>query len=355
MALTETRSDEHDDLEVVVPVRRGREVVPAGRVLATVGLTLLLATLACADTMHRAATGLPFGARRDAAMAFTGPLRAVSHTFGLHLPRLWLTELTGNTDPPTAEPSATTRPRLSAGGADPDGGQGAGATTTVVATTTTLPAHRTPTAEAPLRLLLAGDSLMGNISEGFGRLVRDDGRVAIASDVQVSTGLARPDVLDWPTHLGGLLDATGAEVVVLAFGANDDKPLLLPSGDIAPLGSDAWRGEYAGRVGRVMDLASAGGTRSVVWIGVPTVRRDGLNAAKDVMNDVALTEAARRPGVVFVDTVAQLGGPEYAETAIAPDGSEYRVRISDGVHLTEAACDVLAPALFDAFAADWHL
>ncbi|MGH9184814.1 MAG: DUF459 domain-containing protein, partial [Acidimicrobiales bacterium] len=322
---------------------------PAGRVLATVFVTLLVSSLLCADSLHRLAGRQAFGVRRDVSLAVTGGLRSVSHAFGLHLPRVWLARLSGNEDPPmaAAPPAGTSTPsrdRISTS-PGPDGGdhdETAGVPLTVFPTTTTLPPRRTPTAEAPLRLLLAGDSLMGNISEGFGRLVRDDPRLSYVADAQVSTGLARPDVLDWPSYLAQQITANGPEVVVLIFGANDDQPLVTADGGVASLGSDEWRAEYGRRVAQIMDVGADAG-RTVVWLGMPSVARERLDAAKDVMNDVARIEADKRPSVSFVDTVAVFGGPGYRETLALPDGNEIRLRIRDGVHLTADACDVLAP------------
>jgi hypothetical protein len=222
---------------LIPPNRDG--TVPAGRVVITVLATLLAGALLCADTLVQVAERQPFGTGRDAALLVVRPIRSVSHALGLHLPRLWLAELTDNVDLPTSASgadidvagAATATPSLD------DKEAGLISTTTVVPVPTTLPLRRVPTAEAPLRISMYGDSLMGNISEAFGRLVRGDPRIALSVDFRVSTGLARPDVLDWPAYLQQVLPATNPEVVFLQFGANDDQAMQRPDGSIAEMGS----------------------------------------------------------------------------------------------------------------------
>jgi hypothetical protein len=348
----------------IAPNRDG--TVPAGRVVLMMLATLLLGALLCADTLVQVAEQRPFGPGRDAALFVTRPLKSVSHAVGLHLPRLWLAEWTDNEDLPTsasgadievAGPTTTvTTVAVTPGLDDKGSGQIATTTTTTaVPVPTTLPPRRVPSAEAPLRVAMYGDSLMGNISEGFGRLVRGDPRVTLHTDFRVSTGLARPDVLDWPAYLQMVLPSTNPEIVYLQFGGNDDQAMQRPDGSIATLGSPEWREEYARRVGLVMDVAGQG-DRTVVWLGLPAERPPQLHMIKEIMNEVAREQASLRPRVVYVDTVPVLSpGGVYSEVITTPDGRQIDTRAGDGVHLSQAGADLLAPTLLAAIATDWNL
>jgi len=367
-------------------------VVPAGRALATVVLALVLGALLCADSAHRAAERQPFGPVRDAALAVTGPLRTVSHAVGLHLPREWLHDVAGPDDgpatagagapldevpsavDPAADPAAAPKPGAdtSAGGEQAAAGPSkvpapvAPATTApatpaaptpappTTAPPTTAPApRRVATVEAPVRIWMGGDSLLGNVAAGLGRMVDDDPRVVLDADFRVGTGLARPDVLDWPAHLAEQLAAQRPEVVYLLFGGNDDQDMTTPEGSRAVLGTPAWRAEYARRVGLAMDVAAADG-RSVVWIGLPAHEPERLRAAGAVMAEVAREQAALRPAVTYVDTGAILTpGGTYTETVAGADGAAVDAREADGVHLTHAGADLIAPALLAPVAAQF--
>jgi hypothetical protein len=334
----------------------------AGRAIGTVFLAGVLSMLLCADSLVHVADGLELGSRRDLALAVTHPIQDVSHAFGLHLPRLWLAEATGHADLPagppagnalevpsavasttTAAPTTTAPPEVAATTLPP------------VVTTTTLPPRRVPTAEDPLRVAMMGDSLMGSISGGLGRLLRDDPRVRITADFHVSTGLARPDRLDWPTYLSQQLPAIGAEVVFLTFGGNDDQDMQAPDGTYLVYLTPEWQAEYARRVALAMDVAVQG-DRTVIWLGLPAEEPERLNGAKDVMNAIAREQADLRPRVEFLDVGAVLTpSGAYSDVIVNPDGSTTQVRESDGVHLSAGGGDVLAPWLLLAFAAEWNL
>src|SRR5204863_7419602 len=102
----------------------------------------------------------------------------------------------------------------------------------------------------------------------------------------------------------------------------------------------SWANVYAGRGAAVMDLVSAGGQRTVVWIGLPAERPDRLNQAKDTFNDAARRSAAARVDVHYADLMAFFG-PTYSDTYTQPDGTVTTVRDTDGVHLTHDGANLL--------------
>jgi hypothetical protein len=325
-------------------------MVPAGRAFVAMLLALLLASLFCADSLERIAQRQPFGTTRDVALAVTKPLHSVSHALFLDRPRQWLEDRAGNGEKPVSSVLL------------PAAAPGTTSTTVVGATTTpsttpVVPPRRAPTAAAPLRVLMAGDSLIGNISQAVARLVGDDPRVKVRTDLQVGTGLSRPDVLDWGAELSSTLAAQDADVVILSFGANDDQPLRDPSGKFQSLFSDGWAREYTRRVAAIMDLASDGGRRTVIWIGLAPERPERLNQAKDTFNAAANDQAAVRTDVHYVDLIHQFGGVDgtYSDTVTLPDGAIVNARDRDGVHLSHDGANLLAPTLLQTFASEWHL
>ena len=352
----------------VPPEREGdlgverRAQITAARALATVLLALAFAALLCAPSLEKAAERQDYGTARDVSLAFARPIRSVSEALFLDRPREWLASLTGHEDPPTSDllvskspPSVTratpaiTAPPTTLPAETPD--------TVPVPTVSTLPPHRVPTGEAPIRVWMGGDSLMGTVSEAFADALAGDPRVSVTTDIQVATGLARPDVLDWGTELSNQLNAMLPEIVFLAFGGNDDQPLITPDGTYCGIYTPEWGVEYARRVGLMMDLASGGGTRTVVWLGLPSERPEQLNNMKDAINEAVRSQAALRPDVHFVDLRPIFDAPDgtYTDEVARPDGSTVNARSRDGVHLTKDGADLLAPVLVDLIAIPWHL
>jgi uncharacterized protein len=321
--------------------------VPAGTAVVVMAVALLLAAVVNGADVRRSALAQPYGPVREVAVVAATPLDVLARS-PLGAPRRALEAATGREPlasggrfvlPDLVQP-APDRPARSPGSrSGPVTGDGATAPPEGDTTTTTV-AHRAPTAEAPLRLLFAGDSLIGNVATGFTRAARDEARLAISVEYQVATGLARPDVLNWPAHLAGVLAQVDPEVVVLMFGGNDDQDLDTEHGR-ASLLSDAWQLEYGRRVGLMMDLAATEG-RQVIWLGIPAVRRDRLEAARLVMNDLARAEAGLRLRATFVDL-----DPVLAPDGYATDVGGTRVREHDGVHITITGGEHLAPTVLD--------
>ncbi|MEO7556649.1 MAG: DUF459 domain-containing protein [Acidimicrobiales bacterium] len=341
------------------PPPLARRPMPAGRAIITMLVAFAVAAVCAAPSLERVAERQGYGGGRDVALAITRPLASVSHALFLDRPREWLASWTGHGDPPKADTfgagvtvptAATTVPTTVPSGP-------AVTITRPLTPTTSGLSRRTPTAGAPLKVWMGGDSLMGTVSDQVGALVAGDPRVALTADVQVGTGLVRSDVLDWPTELTERMASVDPDVVVLSYGGNDDQPLHPPDGSFVALFTPEWQVEYARRVGIMMDIASNGGARTVLWLGLPAERPENLDGAKNAMNAAASEEAAKRPSIAFVPLGPALQGSDggYSDTITAPDGSTITARASDGVHLTPEGAAAVAPLILDAFALEWHL
>jgi hypothetical protein len=338
--------------------RRARRPMTAGRAVGTMLTALLVGALLGAPSLERAAEQQSYGRGRDLLLAVARPLASLSHNVGLDRPREWLASLTGHEDPPAAKTFArgVTPPSPATTSTAPPSTV-AGAPTTTAAPPTTEPPRRTPTADAPRKVWMGGDSLIGTISDQVQRLVSADDRIRFTVDVQVATGLARPDILDWAAELTSQMEAANPDVVVLSFGGNDDQPLHGVDDAYYTLFTPEWQAEYARRIGIMMDIASNGGARTVVWLGLPAERPENLDGAKEAMNAAAQAEAAKRLHVVYQPLGPLVAGPDgaYADDLTLPDGSVIRARSPDGVHLTEEGAAIVAPAILDSFAKEWHL
>jgi hypothetical protein len=348
----------HDDLPAT-----DEPTTSAGRAIGMVLISLVLAALLCADALVQIAERQPFGTTRDIALSVTRTIRSASEATRLDRPREWLVELTGGElpssvageelDVPTA--TAPTTPELKPP-TGPKPNPHLGTTTTVPpTTTTTLPPHRTPTPESPLVVVMFGDSMMGNVAIGFQRMATSEPRMNVYAEYHVSTGLARPDVLDWPAYLNQVLPTFGSEVVMLAFGANDDQDMQSPEGVRLAYGTPEWEAEYTRRVALTMDVAAQDG-RSVVWLGLPAVNRERLEGARRIINRIGQEQAELRPAVTFVDLGETISPNGVFELNVpGPGGAPVRARAEDGVHISIAGGELVAPELLAAFAVERRL
>jgi len=318
---------------------------------------LLLAALLDAEALQATASSQPFGWRHDVATALADPLVEMSRALQLTEPRHWLEDLF---DRPSTRPAdtgpatTTTRPPTTTSTAAPTTSTTAGPGTP---STTTMPAAalRTPTVADPLRVLIAGDSMTESAGPAFVDVLGATGVVRTTRELQYSSGLTRPDFFDWPARLRQLVADQHAEAIVLWLGANDAQGILTPSGP-AGFGTGAWVAEYRSRVAALMEELTRDG-RLVYWLGEPIMRSPDFDDRMRLITGIFREEAGRHPGVRFVDTRSLFSddGGGYSAYLPGADGQPVLVRRDDGIHLTPAGADRLAPTLLSIIRRDVHL
>ena len=284
----------------------GRRLHSAGAAIAVSLGALLVSLLLNAPGLHKSAQIQPEGWKRDVALGVTGPLENASSALLLDRPRRAIKAALGRSDddvidtgvvvpgpdpePPAARPSPPQRPVF--------------------------------TAKRPLRIWIAGDSLVVVPGESILR--------AIAS---------RPSVAP-------------AGAVVVMFGGNDDHGFMtgVPEGfTVGSFGSGGWEREYRRRVRAIMDTATRNGAY-LVWIGLPISRDAEQTRRYDAINAIVQSEAAKRPGrVSYLDTYFYFAGPDggYAQYVTDPSGRLVKMRADDGVHFERAAGDRIAQEVLD--------
>jgi hypothetical protein len=234
---------------------------------------------------------------------------------------------------PTPEPVATSA-----------SGNGASQQPTGEAATVTPNPGAGPTAPAPPAIPGSpvvwsnGDSTSLYMSAALFRMVEGSGgRAATAPAYVVSSGLLSPGLYDWPANLATEMALHRPDIAVFMVGANDAN------------GAAANPEGYRALVGAVMDQLQAPGRR-VAWVGQPPMGRADLAASIPVVNRIFREEAAKRPWVTFVDVFPVLADASggYSAALPGPDGTLVRMRADDGVHLTPAAGELLARAVFEA-------
>jgi hypothetical protein len=216
----------------------------------------------------------------------------------------------------------------------------------------------------PAVVLIAGDSDAGTFGPYLETLMNETGVARTQLDYKVSSGLARPDFFDWPSHFREIVPQVAPDIVVVTFGGNDPQGLTdgvkadgspnfiigEPTGD----GDEEWRAEYGRRVGEVMDYLSSEG-RTLVWVGIPNDDNPDVTLKLQVQDEVVRAEAAKRPQVKFVDTWKRFSGREggWAEFVIDPrDNQAKDVRAEDGFHLNTVGAEILALDIAEVVTAD---
>lgn len=322
----------------------GRRPMTARQVLAAIVVTLCVWLLLFSPTLYANATASKIGSRRSVAVALLRPISRVTAALGLdrvvhesdrllgrrhHVPTpLHLTV-------PVALPA-----RVAARPAAPP------------ATVVPLPA---PTATAPLRVLVVGDSIGLAFGQQLGGRLSGTGVVKATVDAREGTGLARPDAFDWPAQVDADIVQFHPQVVVAMFGGNDDQDLQV-NGRYITFGSPLWQQLYTARVAQIAQEVTAGHAR-LAWSGVPVMRSVAKTARFRTVMSATRAALAGRAGTVFVDNFPTLATASGTYTDALPDasGQQVIVREPDGVHLSPAGADRLVGKMLAALAAQWQL
>ncbi len=303
---------------------------------------LLVGVLLNAPGIEKSAQIQSEGWKRDVALAVTEPLEDLSHALLLDRPRQALKSVLGRSDdddidtavavpgqpsePPSGEPSPSPLP----------------------------PKRQRFSPERPLRLWIAGDSLVIVPGESLLRATASNRAIESTGGIEgrIASGLERPDVFNWFTHMREALRKQKPRAVVVMFGGNDDHGFMtgLPEGiQITSFGSSSWTREYRRRVGGMMDTVTRRGAY-LVWIGLPITHDREQTRRYDTINAIVQAEAARRPGrVAYLDTYFFFAGGDggFAQYVTDSSGKLVKMRADDGVHFERAAGDLITGKVLD--------
>jgi hypothetical protein len=312
-----------------------RRTMPVAHVLVVGFIALLVGALLNAPGIRKTALGQDVGWQRDVATFFADPLFDVSHSLLLDRPREGIQKVVGrseNDDIDLTLPGPTLPPRRG----EPDE-----------------PKKRVFSPQDQAALYVAGDSLAITPGESVINQALATQSMGILSvvDGRVATGLARPEIFNWPAYLSEVVARDQPDAVVLTIGSNDDQTLTGDGGGES-FGSPEWQAEYHRRVGGLMDAVTGTGETTLFWVGLPPMRNtERFETRYRMINDIVKAEAELRPGkVVYVDTEKVLSPPEggYADYLSNADGTVVQVRTGDGIHFTREGGDRIAGAVMKA-------
>ena len=212
---------------------------------------------------------------------------------------------------------------------------------------------RAVNAAMPLRVYVAGDSQ----AQFLGSWLNAESHLGVTVDALHSTGLARPDVRDWPSQFSDVLGDQDPELVVLVMGANDTQAMLAADGTVVEsyLGN-GWHQEWSRRLNSVLDQFAAP-HRHLVWVGQPPTLPDHFRQGYAVLNRLAAEVISARSDTSFVDIWELFGGdgPYRAEVVPPGGGAPVTARQSDGVHLSFAGARWVADLVLEIAGGRWTI
>ena len=237
---------------------------------------------------------------------------------------------------------------LSSCGFDPSSEQASTtATSASAATTTSLPpGGRQPTPDDPLRVILAGDSVMADLAPAVIDALGRGGSVEAKFVLAPGVALDATSTVLWRQQLSTF----DPEVIVVLVGTWET------DGDLGPPGRLGWRARYDREVlDPFVELVTGEGAE-LIWVGMPAVRDATSTFLLAELNAAYGGLADRHEQVTYVPGGEFVSAPDggYAEFLEGPDGLE-RARRVDGLHLCPAGAIRLAEPVIDAIADRWNV
>ena len=200
------------------------------------------------------------------------------------------------------------------------------------------------TQAVPARVLIIGDSMMCLPSHALELALAGRTGVTTRAYASIGTGLARLDSFDWMEKTRSLLQEFNPDMTLVWFGTNDRQPMQTTN-RIVKLEEPEWEVEYAGRVNALMTLLlSANPTARVMWLELPDMRDEKIQADVLLINRLVQAEAEKHQRVEFFGTREILGfrAGKFTPYVIGSKGLPVQVRDPDGIHLNRAGADRLA-------------
>jgi hypothetical protein len=320
----------------------GDKGMPAGRVIGVIVFALAIGLILNAPDIRRTAERQEAGWKRDVAIVMIQPFEWFARTLRLDAPHNLIDAAIGRQAEQSLSSTTTTIAPVPV--ATPE------------TTTTTAPSRREITAADPLRMFIGGDSMVGQFGPMLENTAEAGGLVEVTEVLyEFSSGLTRPDFLDWPVRLREIREVQDPDVIVLFFGGNDAQAIQI-DGVWHEFGSETWMAEYRTRVGTLMTELDQDG-RDVYWMGMPIVRSDDFRQKVEVLNEIYLSESERFENVNFVDSWSVFTGADggFSEYLTDSNGDLVDMRLNDGIHLTTAGGIRLAEVAFGVIADNWGI
>lgn len=211
-------------------------------------------------------------------------------------------------------------------------------------------------APQPIRsVLLIGASSMQHqpgieLERLFGSVYRE---MAVHRLGKVATGLARPDVFDWPKKAKELVDEHNPDLVIANFGGNDAQGMVIGKA-VVKFGTPEWDEEYARRLSSLIEASRSRGAKVAV-MGMP-IMRSAKSSERVVRVNEITKRATESAGEVYVPTweISADENGAYRE-AVEWKGSRGPMRQSDGWHFTRLGGEYVAAHLLEVFEQHFYL
>jgi hypothetical protein len=188
-----------------------------------------------------------------------------------------------------------------------------------------------------------GDSLGLQLGQGLRAAFASTPELVITNKAKADTGLVNSSNRDWVKYIEeSLAGPDKINMAIMMIGSNDGQPLRDEAGQIVEPLSEGWKAIYAKRIDEIIAALKQKNV-PLVWVGLPIMKSETLNARMLAFNDI-YRDRVQRAGMSYIDLWEAFSDENGHYTPTGPDvtGLPVKIRAGDGVHFTEAGARKLA-------------
>jgi uncharacterized protein len=191
------------------------------------------------------------------------------------------------------------------------------------------------------RFVVIGDTLARGLGAGLERLTDLDPRFEVVNRFNEASGIARPQVYDWPSAISKILKASSFDAVIVAMGVNDRQPIKV--GDVkVEYGTPEWSNAYKANVDALLAAIKSSGAH-VHWVVLPPMQNPEFEAQMQIIASLQ-RERVALAGETLIDIRPPLTNPNgtFMIGDLDGKGKARRLRTKDGINFSRVGNDVLA-------------
>lgn len=184
-------------------------------------------------------------------------------------------------------------------------------------------------------ILSIGDAIGGGLGAGLARVTEPGGEYDVSIRFNEESGLARPEVYDWPATVPKIIAGNAYDVIVVMLGTNDRQ--MIRSGDMRyDFGTPEWTAAYTSQANLMLDQLAAAKAR-VIWVAPPPMKDPEYDAA---MRSIAALqkELVEKRGMTYLDLRPQFTNADgsYTDSFTDATGNVVKLRGRDGISFFKA-------------------
>jgi len=197
------------------------------------------------------------------------------------------------------------------------------------------------------RFVVVGDALARGLGAGLERLTELDPRFEVVTRANDASGVARPEIYDWPAAIPKILRSSKFDAVVVLIGVNDYRPIKTPDAAFDP-GTDEWKTRYKANVDNILASARSNGAR-VYWITLPPMQNAEYDTQMQMISGLQ-REQVVTGNQILVDIRPPLLTPEgeFMASDVDEKGKARRLRGKDGINFSRQGNDYVADLVMGA-------